>query len=206
MRGGSGDHGIYIDDFGILRRVYGCTLVFSESGNLLTSSAVCAYGTYLAYTAIGEAPFVRMQPVLGTQARLDALGYPHPSFHITHLDVEDGGRRRQYHRPRAGRGARAPQMTRRKMKIRVKAHPAGAHRLPRRRRPRGRDVQPHHGAGGVLRGLYDRELGRVDKSRRHHVCRSPAAKLWMQIAAQWVMFLTYEWTLVAPCSFLIGWV
>ena len=48
-----------------------------------------------------------MQPVLGTQARLDDLGIPHSSFHITHLDVEDGGRRRQYHRPRAGRGARA---------------------------------------------------------------------------------------------------
>ena len=27
------------------------------------------------------------------------------------------------------------------------------------------------------------------------------ASMWMQVASQWVMFLTYEWTLVAPLLF-----
>ena len=27
------------------------------------------------------------------------------------------------------------------------------------------------------------------------------ASMWMQVASQWVMFLTYEWTLVAPLIF-----
>lgn len=176
-------------------------LVFSESGNLLTSSAVCAYGTYLAYSAIAKHPSEECNPLWGhDNAATTWISLILAFISLIWMSKTAGDVGRTID---AELGVElVPSDDEEKNNDDGDAPPPPIDCL---------DGGDRAGATfnlimslascyvactianwGAGTGGYDEDAAKPLAGR---------ASMWMQIAAQWSMFFLYEWTLVAPLVF-----
>ena len=176
-------------------------LVFSESGNLLTSSAVCAYGTYLAYTAIAKHPSSECNPFW--EHKHDWMTWVSLILAFISLiwmskTAEDVGNTID---PELGVEL-VPSDDEEKNEDKSESPP-----------PAPIDCLDGGDRAGATFNLimalaacyvactianWGASTNQGDTMSKPLAGR---ASMWMQIVAQWAMFLLYEWTLVAPLIF-----
>ena len=176
-------------------------LVFSESGNLLTSSAVCAYGTWLAYSAIARNPSSDCvaRYVIKNQGVTTWVGLVVAFLSLIWMAkaAEDVGNTID---PELGVEL-VPSDDEEKNEDKSEAPPAPIDCLDGGDRAGATfnlimALAACYVACTVANwGASTHQAEGVDKPL------AGTASMWMQVASQWVMFLTYEWTLVAPLVF-----
>ena len=177
-------------------------LVFSESGNLLTSSAVCAYGTWLAYSAIARNPSSDCvaRYVIKNQGVTTWVGLIVAFLSLIWMAkaAEDVGNTID---PELGVELVPSDDEEKNEDKSTEAPPAPIDCLDGGDRAGATfnlimALAACYVACTVANwGASTHQNEGVDKPL------AGTASMWMQVASQWVMFLTYEWTLVAPLIF-----